>query len=355
MKPKILFILKYRESSDSGTYNRGKGTGLPSGLLNSAKFIVDMLAHEHVDVKLVQVTDNNDIDREVSLYQPTHAIIEALWVVPEKFDILQRLHPSVAWIVRVHSDIPFLSQEGVAMDWLCRYVAHENVIVASNAEDTVESLRSIIRSIHPEWPEALVKRKLAYLPNFYPTKASTAHPPPKDGRFVNVACFGAIRPMKNQLIQAVAAIKYAESQGKILRFHINATRSETGGDNPLKNLRDLFRHVPHELVEHTWMSHSYFLGLLRTMDIGLQVSFSETFNIVAADYAVAGLPAVVSPEISWASPWCQADPTDAEDIFQKMARVADWPFRWLFKRLNLFGLREFARDSKHRWLRYFRA
>jgi hypothetical protein len=116
----------------------------------------------------------------------------------------------------------------------------------------------------------------------------------------------------------------------------------------------LFRHVPHELVEHPWVAHRQLLELLRTMDIGLQVSFSETFNIVAADYAVAGLPIVVSPEISWATPWCQAEPTDAEDIFRKMGRVTCWGLGWLFKRLNLLGLRRFSEDSKARWLYYFR-
>jgi hypothetical protein len=227
------------------------------------------------------------------------------------------------------------------------------VVVASNAEDTTASLRAVVRSMHPEWPEAKIRAKVICLPNYYPAKRH-AKPKHADGPFVDVACFGAIRPMKNQLIQAVAAIQYAESLGKTLRFHINATRSETGGDNPLKNLRNLFRHVPHELVEHPWMPHRHLLELLRTMDIGLQVSFSETFNIVAADYAVAGLPIVVSPEISWASPWCQAVPTDAGDIARKMARVTGWRFRWLLKLLNLAGLRQFGEDSKARWLRYFR-
>ena len=94
---RILFILKYRES-DYGSYNNDptveKKTwaytqGLSSGLLNSAKFVCDMLFDElGYESKLVQVADNNDIDREVTQYKPTHVIIEAYWVVPEKFEIL---------------------------------------------------------------------------------------------------------------------------------------------------------------------------------------------------------------------------------------------------------------------------
>jgi hypothetical protein len=58
-----------------------------------------------------------------------------------------------------------------------------------------------------------------------------------EDQFLDVACFGAIRPLKNQLMQGVSAIRCAESIHKTLRFHINASRAEQKGDNVLKNLR----------------------------------------------------------------------------------------------------------------------
>src|ERR1700688_2506570 len=97
---KVLFVLK--KSGYGCNYNYGT-----SGLLNSATFIVDMLNDSGVEAKLVIVNDNNDIDREVSNFQPDTVVIEALWVVPEKFDALKKLHPNVNWIVRIHSDLPF--------------------------------------------------------------------------------------------------------------------------------------------------------------------------------------------------------------------------------------------------------
>ena len=57
---------------------------------------------------------------------------------------------------------------------------------------------------------------------------------------IDIGAYGAIRPLKNQLLQALAAIKFAESIGKTLRFHINITRIENNGDPVLKNLRNLF-------------------------------------------------------------------------------------------------------------------
>ena len=112
-KKKILFILKRREDYNGIIHSH---VGLSTGLFNSASFMNDMLNDAGVESKLVVVEDNNRIDSEVYKYKPTHVIIEALWVVPSKFAILADLHPTVKWIVRLHSELPFLANEGIALD-----------------------------------------------------------------------------------------------------------------------------------------------------------------------------------------------------------------------------------------------
>ena len=97
---KILFILKRREDYNAKVHSH---IGLSTGLYNSAKFMNDMLVEAGFNSVLEVAVDNNCIDRLVSKHKPTHVIIEALWVVPTKFSILQKLHPSVQWIVRLHS------------------------------------------------------------------------------------------------------------------------------------------------------------------------------------------------------------------------------------------------------------
>src|SRR6516165_3286534 len=100
-KPRILFILKHRGFGAYGCWNYSDNGGhLSSGLYNSVRFVVDMLNDNDIEAKMVDVIDNNCIDREVTKFKPTHVIIEAFWVVPEKFDILRPLHPKVKWIVR---------------------------------------------------------------------------------------------------------------------------------------------------------------------------------------------------------------------------------------------------------------
>lgn len=91
-KSRVLFTCK-RGGIYGGVYSEAGNGPRSSGLRNSAGFVVNMLRANGVRAKLVEVTDNNDIDREVTAYRPTHVIIEALWVVSSKFEALQRRHP----------------------------------------------------------------------------------------------------------------------------------------------------------------------------------------------------------------------------------------------------------------------
>lgn len=296
------------------------------------------------EAKLVEVIDNNFIDREVHNYKPTHVFIEALWVVPQKFDVLIPLHPDVEWFVRLHSNTPFISSEGIAMEWILKYnelsIKYPTFHVAANCKKMKHELKSIgIDSV--------------YAPNVYdPDDSDNVYlnytPDNKDPGVVDVGCFGAIRPLKNQLIQAFSAIQFAESQEKTLRFHINHTRIEGHGENVYRNLRSLFQNNTHELIEHGWVPHAEFIKIIRSMDLGMQVSFSETFNIVAADFAYAMIPCVGSDEMEWMNPLYRANPTDVENINLHMW-IASIGRKVNLQTLNDVGLKKYNIKSRLVW------
>jgi hypothetical protein len=337
MMPRVLFILKFREDYGHACY----GDGLSSGLFNSSRFVVEMLERAGIEAKLVQVVDNNSIDREVFHYRPTHVIIEGLWVVPEKFSELVPLHPDVQWIVRIHSEIPFLALEGVALDWIARYVEFNDVTVAAN------SVRA-----HRDLSHYVILPRVRLLPNFYPRRHPWWRGEEHVGPTLRIGSFGAIRPLKNQLIQAMAAIEFAERIGRPLQFYINARDAEQGGDQVLKNIRALFSHTGHELIERRWMPHEDFLGIMDLLDAGMAVSFSESFCIVAADMVSAGVPVVVSPEVVWASRFAKADPTDLKDQVVKLGRVVDPLIGPVIGHYNRRGLDRYSDESREIWLRF---
>ena len=176
-----------------------------------------------------------------------------------------------------------------------------------------------------------------------------------DKDVVDVGCFGAIRPMKNQVLQAIAAMRFADRLDKRLVFHINADRLENGGEPVLKSLRAIFAATGHELREHPWYDHDAFLALMLSMDVVCQVSFSETFCIVAADAASEGVPVVCSAEIPWASTLFTADPTDSRDIAEKM--FAAYRVKLASPGFNpaLDGIRSYNVATRKRWAATFDA
>lgn len=325
---RILFILKKKEDSyGGGDYGQTEGDrfngSMSTGLLNSVRFVVDALnsAPHGLYANLVVVNDNNDIDREVTRFKPDVVIIEALWVVPEKFDVLVPLHPTVKWVVRLHSAIPFIANEGIAMKWTLAYLTKRNVYVSCNDSRILASLRTLVAHVDG-WVGAA---RILYQPNCYEGADRPLKPRSTSGP-VNVGCFGAIRPMKNQLAQAVAAIAWADSLGRPMNFNINAGRVEMKGSPVLHNLQALFADPSvmargHHLAERPWLSHDDFLDLCAQMDVGMQVSNSETFNIVAADMVTVGVPVVGSPEISWLPRALQADPSSQDSMVRGLRRA----------------------------------
>lgn len=356
---RVLFVLKWRPSPyEDGSVDWGDACGdltkpLSSGLWNSAKFVADMLEHAGIDTKVVHVRDANEIHREQVRFRATHVVVEAFWVAPAKFDELHRVSPHVQFIVRNHSETPFLAHEGVAFGWMLEYLKRPNVAVAPNAQRMLDETRFLARRLFPTWTGADLDRRVPILPNYYRAPRYAHERPACAKAHVDVGCFGAIRPLKNQMEQALAAMRFAERIGKPLHFHVNARRLEQGGSPVLHNLRGLFAHYPqNRLVEHPWAAHDEFKALVATMDIVAQVSFSETFSIVAADAVTQGIPVVGSKEIPWLPPLAQADPVDSEDIAEVMRRL------YLLKQsqpgftAGLDGLRRYNEASKAHWLGY---
>lgn len=321
--PRILFILKRRED-----YNIVKHShvGLSTGLYNSANFMNTMLNGMGIESKLSVVADNNCIDKEVTQYKPTHVIIEALWVVPQKFTVLQELHPNIKWVIRLHSEMPFMAGEGMAMDWLGDYSGFKNIILGINAPRMLREVSMYLKHRN-QWTEEQTNQKVIYLPNYYPQEYKTKELN-KDKDTIDIACFGAIRPLKNHLVQAFAAIDFANSIGKKLNFHVNAGRIEMNGSPVINNLKGLFQQLyptGHRMINHQWRPREEFLELCSKMDIGMQVSFSETFNIVGADLISQGVPLIGTvEEIPWAIPEFCADPTNSENIREKLRFSYDY-------------------------------
>ena len=126
------------------------------------------------------------------------------------------------------------------------------------------------------------------------------------------------------------------------------------GEPVLHNLRGFFQQLydqGHEMISHDWCPRDEFLEICAQMDIGMQVSFSETFNIVGADLISQGVPMVVSSEVPWASSWFCADPASCQDMVKILKRAVSWPGFNVWHQQRL--LNSYTQQSLTHWACYF--
>ncbi len=328
---RILFLSKERNNS----------YGISTGLYQSSLFIVKYLKEEDIACEIKVCFDANSIDKYIHEFKPTHIVVHAIWITPAKLAELARKYPRVKWNIRIHSKLPFLSNEGNAIQWLTEYLKLPNVRVSTNNEEATKQLGLAI------------DKPILCLPNIYDSDKCKVEKV-KKGRQMDIGCFGAVRPLKNILIQAAAAVAFGNKKKVPIRFHINSARTEQGGENTLKNIKALFARYEgrHELVEHLWSPYEDFLKLVGTMDLGMQVSLSETFNIVTADFVKMDIPIVVSREIEWMNEKAFVDQSSIEDIVKTMISLCNpWRRMW-FNISARMHLNNYIKKAKKAWLNY---
>lgn len=304
--PKILFLIKQKQGQSLYT----NPTNRKPGLHNSINSLVTALVKHGINAILRDVPDRNGIHGVVCEVRPDVVVIEAYWVTPGKLQLLKVLHPNVHWIIRNHSEVPFLAEEGNSGTWNCEYLKM-GVEVTSVSQRTVEDLSPLVENLGVD------PHLLTHLPNVY-LGDHIERRPVKDmpGDEIHIGCFGAIRSMKNHVQQSLAAISYATRANKQLFFHINGTRVESHGMQPLKNMRGIFDRMHNcEMVEHPWMEKDQFYDLLwNKIDVLLQCSLTESFNIVAADAVLCSVPVIASSEVRWLGKQYHANPNSVIDI-----------------------------------------
>jgi len=330
---KILFILKERFYSFSKT---------SYGLINSATHLATYLNSEGYKCKIVTVVDGNGIDKEVHDFGPDMVIIEALWCPTYKLEELINIskYKKIKWVVRVHSDIAFISCETQALKLIREYVElqEKGLVVSFNHAGFIKVLSEVMRHEFTYLPNVIITQDL---PNDYLDEKE----------HIDIGCLGATRLLKNQCFQAICAIRAADKLKKKLRFHVTPNLDQ-GNDPILANLKELFDRNRHELVIHDWLPNDEFQQLVREMDIGLQVSFTETFNIVAADFINNNRIIIVSDAISWLPSVFRTSTLDYDDLTDKIIVAYKNRNNNKLRRIAKDALRKYNLVAKYEWAKF---
>ena len=147
-----------------------------------------------------------DVRKELDKLNPTHAVIQALWISADDQAELCQAYPDTHFIIRCHSQIGFLQVEPNAIrilrDLLFMQELQLNLSVSANTHRLKDFL------------EQTYKSRIVYLPDLYDLervhrKRDESH----HHRVVRIGSFGAHRLLKNHTTAAAAALMMAERRG----------------------------------------------------------------------------------------------------------------------------------------------
>ena len=292
---------------DFAAWVRSSCVGLNVAGFTTAKY----LRHHGVDVSVFPVRHNVDVVNAIDKYNETHkhrlthVVISAPWISLHDMRNLICHFPEIQFVVLSHSNVGFLQADPHGVDLYRHYAklaeTHKNLRVGGNCRRFTD------------WFEAAYKHRCVCLPNIYPTERVRSKV--WDGKStIKIGAFGAIRPEKNFMTAAAGALAIHSALGVPMELHMS-----TGGDGckstTLPAIKEMTENIPgFTLIRHDWDNWDKFIQLIAKMDLLIQVSYTESFNMVTADGVSVGVPTVVSPVIFWAPKSWMADSDDSLDV-----------------------------------------
>lgn len=318
----VIFYRDFKEYGDYGDYGEygdygyEPGNKCHRGLGVNALMTAKVLRKNGIHCDVVAVKDVSDVKKFLSTSAvPTHAIFQALWVPANDMQELCTTYGATHFIVRCHSQIGFLQVEPTAINTLRDLLFQQELSLNLTVSSNTRRLQCFLQDTY--------KSKVLYLPNLYDLERVKRKRDESHGhRVLRIGSFGAHRLLKNHTTAAAAAMMMAQRHSSDLEFYVNSGRAENNkGDSVLLSLQYMLGRVPWaKLVQVPWAEWSEFRQTVATMDLCIQVSFTETFNIVTADAVAEGVPSVVSDAIEWAPESWKADVDNAQSI----ARTGAW-------------------------------
>jgi hypothetical protein len=333
--PNVLLLYRNLAKAELGS-NIGLGV--------NALHTVRVLRRAGVVVEAASVADPADVRARLA-ERPgvTHCVIEAPWVPRDAMADLLRAFPKIHFLVRSHSQIGFLQIEPGAIQLL-----RELLTLQDNSLNLTVATNSLTLK---RFFETAYGGHTLYLPNLYDLERVTRkRDVTHTSRTLRIGSFGALRLLKNHTTAAAAALMLARKRGCDLEFSVSVENDTMGGAAVLDALRKMFADLKWaKLVERPWEDWATFRQTVSGMDLCLQVSMTETFNITTADAVAEGVPCVVSPCIEWAPDYWKADTDRLEEVVRigsSLLASCDGAED------GLTALSAFVVDATDRWIDY---
>ena len=322
--------------------NFASWTGISHIGLNVAALTNARVLNQHrIHCTVFPVRHNIDLVNSIDEYNQehehplTHVIISAPWLSKMDMESLIKHFSTIQFVIESHSNVGFLQADPWSLERFrqAMELSHKypNIKVAGNSARFVD------------WMRLAYEEDVVLLPNLYPTFPIRQHCKSPDG-VTKIGAFGAVRPQKNFMTAAAAAIAIQKMIGAPVEFHMS-TGGEGDGGSVSRAISEMCHDIPNfTLIRHAWRPWEHFIELISDMDLMLQPSYTESFNMITADGILVGVPSVVSSAITWAPKYWKADSDDALDIAEVGVQLLEDPSAArkgmkAIRRQNIYGIK----------------
>ena len=320
----VRLIIAYKNfAAQRGISHIGLGVSAMnnSRVLRKAGFWTDVWAitsAQDLQVRVEAEQANSHRDRKVPI---SHVIISAPWIPTVELSQLVHTHTEIEWTVCSHSNVGFLQADPRGIEYLRQD--------GSLAEAAVNfSLATNSKRLQTWWNQAY-HQAMRLIPNLYDVDDHFPHHRPwTPGTLLKIGSFGAIRPLKNQITAAGAAVEIANRLRAECEFWINSGRTEGNGIWATAAVKSILAGLPNiRLREAPWQAWPSFRDLVRSMHLLIQTSYTESFNMVTADGVSDGIPSVTSDAIDWVPLSWQAPVDDVNAVASTGVSLLHDPLR----------------------------
>lgn len=272
-----------------------------------AKTPVDFLVEHGLAAAMWDVNgkSGDELAAELETLRPRLVVNCAMFIHFGRLSNLARRFPAIRFLTTCHSSQADLARNNC---WIRSQFEYMNV-----ARELGNCYYSLMDE-RPEFAGVVDCPRMLHLPGCVSRSASVPRAAPHEPPVVSLICeWRALKNIPNQilavaLVQKRTPCKLLLSIGKDQR-RMAATYAEG---------------LELDFATRAWQPTREYLGMLaRDVDIGLQASFTESFNYVGMDHLLLGKPVVGSPAIRYLPAAWQANPDDPRAIADALVAVLE--------------------------------
>jgi hypothetical protein len=264
-------------------------------------------ALEEYGFRLLEARTDVDLELQIKKVRPRLVFLRAFAIPAHRVAQLANAFPQIRFLCVCHSSQTDLSR---AQSWL----PHQTGFL---------KLSQTMENVYYGTPDERVPlaaavdnpERVLYVPNTIP---AFDNPGPREaiGDLALSLVGGWRGGLKNELNQVVAAMIVAQKMECPVRLIVIGRGCDEMSLQSFTSLSPLKLEVLGELPWSQCMD-----AIRQRVDIGLQCSFTESFNYVAAEHLAMGRPVVGSWSIRYLSPMMQVNADDPGAIAERVIRI----------------------------------